>query len=425
MGAHSATLETPPFMPLDALIAAHAGEFSVDAETGHLFRDGVAAGHLAARGYVRVFIKRRGVFAHRVAWFLYYGQTPPGAIDHINGNRADNRRCNLRIASGHENNRNRKKRRVASSVFKGVNKDWNRWRARIRFGDQRIELGSFASEREAAVAYDNAARAEFGRFAALNFPLPGEASAFKTFSRDPSASETLPVSERQTARGGALTLSHGAPVRFSEPQTYTRALQTDAVIAAEAHNFSIDPDTGEISRLGKPVRYVLAKGYLRLCIKNRGVQAHRLAWYLYYGDAAAGEVDHVNGDKTDNRKANLRVANAFENGRNRAKSPGGSSVFKGVNREWRKWRARIWVGDRSVTLGRFPDERSAAEAYDEAARALYGQFATLNFPNENEQSAHRPFYPEGQTKPVCAVAPACFSLVPHSIATTREAQAQS
>lgn len=93
-------------------------------------------------------------------------------VDHINGNGLDNRRANLRICTKAENNRNTSKRgNGASSQFKGVVKrtDCNRFSARIMVGGIDHYIGTFKSERRAAVEYDLAAMELHGEFAFLNF----------------------------------------------------------------------------------------------------------------------------------------------------------------------------------------------------------------------------------------------------------------
>ena len=93
-------------------------------------------------------------------------------------------------------------------------------------------------------------------------------------------------------------------------------------------------------------------------------------------------IDHANGDKLDNRRANLRVASITENNRNRPRQRNNTSGFKGVH--WDslrgKWTARIKHDGRSIRVGRFDDIRDAARAYDEAAIRYHGDYASLNFP---------------------------------------------
>ena len=93
--------------------------------------------------------------------------------------------------------------------------------------------------------------------------------------------------------------------------------------------------------------------------------------------------DHINGHSLDNRAANLRPATVSQNLCNRPKTKAKTrSKYKGL--EWdkiqRKWKARIQCNGRKIYLGSFSKEIDAAMAYDNKAKALFGEFAHLNFP---------------------------------------------
>lgn len=99
-------------------------------------------------------------------------------------------------------------------------------------------------------------------------------------------------------------------------------------------------------------------------------------------------VGHRNEDPLDCRRENLFMRNKQEQNRGAKKfrTKNGqpcSSRFKGVclDKRWGKWVAHIVVDGRARHLGRFRDEIAAAEAYDEAARELFGEYARLNFPD--------------------------------------------
>ncbi len=96
--------------------------------------------------------------------------TPGLRVDHIDGNKLNCRRANLRTCTHAENIRNRKKHKNGSSRFKGVHNDGVRWRARIKLNGKAKSLGTYRTEIEAALAYDRAAREMFGEFARPNFP---------------------------------------------------------------------------------------------------------------------------------------------------------------------------------------------------------------------------------------------------------------
>ena len=117
--------------------------------------------------------------AHRIAWFLYYGSWPKDLLDHINGIKDDNKIKNLREATKNQNEMNKKKRSDCSSKYKGVcwSKEKQKWTSYIRINRRRKHLGVYASEEEAAGAYDKAARKLFGEYAFLNFPDEHEQGA--------------------------------------------------------------------------------------------------------------------------------------------------------------------------------------------------------------------------------------------------------
>lgn len=92
-------------------------------------------------------------------------------VDHINGNGLDNRKCNLRICTRSNNLMNSNKpKSKATSKYKGVNRSKSslKWRAEIRLNTKGIYLGTFNTEKDAAIAYNNAAIKYFGEFAKLN-----------------------------------------------------------------------------------------------------------------------------------------------------------------------------------------------------------------------------------------------------------------
>lgn len=95
------------------------------------------------------------------------------------------------------------------------------------------------------------------------------------------------------------------------------------------------------------------------------------------------QVDHINRDKLDNRKSNLRICTASENSMNKKRDlKYKSSRFHGVHlrSDKKKWAASIRVKGRLLHIGSFSNEEEAAKAYDEKALLYFGEFCILNFP---------------------------------------------
>ncbi|WP_061576552.1 HNH endonuclease [Bacillus licheniformis] len=98
-------------------------------------------------------------------------------------------------------------------------------------------------------------------------------------------------------------------------------------------------------------------------------------------------VDHINRDKLDNRRENLRIATRSQNTANSIKPSTNKSGYKGVHyrKDQRKWRACIRVNQKNISLGQYDDPEKAARAYNKAAVEYFGEYARLNeLPKEDE-----------------------------------------
>ena len=118
-------------------------------------------------------------------------------------------------------------------------------------------------------------------------------------------------------------------------------------------------------------------GYRRGTIWGQTYLAHRVIWALVMGYWPHELIDHINGDKTDNRWNNLRCATQAENLRNQGTRSDNTSGFKGVSwkKRLRRWQANIRVSGVQMHLGYFDDAEEAHAAYVAAAEKHYGKFA--------------------------------------------------
>jgi HNH endonuclease/AP2 domain len=115
-------------------------------------------------------------------------------------------------------------------------------------------------------------------------------------------------------------------------------------------------------------------GYRTIKISKRTVLAHRLAWFMSYGKWPAGDVDHINGDPSDNRIANLRDVTRSVNMQNkRAAHSNSKSGLLGAswNKKSGRWMAQIQTSGKFKYLGHFPTAEAAHEAYLIAKRQLH------------------------------------------------------
>jgi len=121
-------------------------------------------GGYAARSVRKAGEKRKSIFMHRVI-----NETPSDMqTDHIDQNKLNNSRGNLRSCSIGENGRNRKLQINNKSGFRGVYSNKNKWYASIGINGKRIYLGTFQNKIDAAIKYNEQAKIEYGEFAVLN-----------------------------------------------------------------------------------------------------------------------------------------------------------------------------------------------------------------------------------------------------------------
>ena len=137
-------------------------------------------------------------------------------------------------------------------------------------------------------------------------------------------------------------------------------------------------ETGEFAWMGRRkgqrtfLGHTTPKGYLRLRVNKRYYPAHHLVWLLETGSLPSLLIDHIDGNKQNNRFSNLREVVAVVNSQNqRSPHATNKSGYLGVSKFRNKWRAQIKSNGGSVHLGMFETPELAYAAYLEAKRKLH------------------------------------------------------
>lgn len=106
------------------------------------------------KGYVRFNIDKKSYYGHRLAWFYMTGEWPKVVVDHIDGDRLNNRWSNLRAATKAINSQNQKKAHCQSRIgLMGVTQDGKKYRAQITLNGRTRRLGTFGTPEEAHAFY--------------------------------------------------------------------------------------------------------------------------------------------------------------------------------------------------------------------------------------------------------------------------------
>jgi len=149
---------------------------------------------------------------------------------------------------------------------------------------------------------------------------------------------------------------------------------------------SYNPATGKFIRLvrtsprnkiGDEAGYIWPTGYRAIFVNNKLYLAHRLAWLHVHGRWPVEHIDHIDGNPSNNRIANLREASQSQNNANSKRQKNNKSGFKGVSwyKPTRKWVAYCTVNGRNKNLGYFDAADVAHAAYVDAAEKEFGEFA--------------------------------------------------
>jgi len=167
----------------------------------------------------------------------------------------------------------------------------------------------------------------------------------------------------------------------SRPKQVIYSFDDDCVVCSLTYGISFLIDKADYPRVKEyGWSYNRQRDYIFM---NQKPQTH-LSRFLM--DCPAGlEVDHINHNRLDNRRCNLRIATRRENCANTRPTVNCSSGYKGVSfcKQTKKWRAFVTPDGRATTtIGRYDTAEEAALVRDQAVFQLHGEFAWLNFPDK-------------------------------------------
>lgn len=133
---------------------SETGSFTWLVSPSKRIKAGSLAGSLHHKGYIQIRINKKNYLAHRLAWLYHYGTLPNKTIDHINGEKNDNRITNLRDISQSDNCQNLLRSRGSSGLIGAhFQKLRNRWSSSIKLNGIKTHLGYFKTAEEAHTAY--------------------------------------------------------------------------------------------------------------------------------------------------------------------------------------------------------------------------------------------------------------------------------
>jgi hypothetical protein len=189
--------------------------------------------------------------------------------------------------------------------------------------------------------------------------------------------EPVPRCANDPRQPGVLHEVTGVPCRNYQPRPPEPGDGVRRIPLGGGHYALVDAEDFEWLNQWK---WYLANGYATRVEKGKVISMHRQIMQPPKGML----VDHINHEKEDNRRINLRICTWQENMYNRSKRRGSVSRFNGVTyrKRSRKWIATVWFKGKHIWSQAFDDEVEAARAYDRKAVEVFGPYANVNFPED-------------------------------------------
>jgi len=322
-------------------------------------------------------------------------------VDHINNDRLDNRKCNLRFVTNSLNSQNKKKKENTSSKYIGVsyNKKMKKWTSNLTCNGTAYQY-SFDKENHAAYWYDQLALKYYGQQANINgIEKPGDfaepkkkvtKNKYTGIYQNKNGAYRTYISNNGRKFIGQFDTEEEALDVYNRKKKELKEKEIEEILSKEILRNNNDnaiielfnskkEKTGECMvdddkyyELIKNKWHMKKDGYVST---SKSILIHRLLMNAKKNEI----VDHINGNKLDNRLSNLRISSPTLNGHNKLKKEGTTSKYIGVSKYGKKYTAVITKEKKYYYLGTFASEEDAARARDRKAIELYGEYAKLNF----------------------------------------------
>lgn len=345
-------------------------------------------------GYVQAKKNGKHIRLHRyIKEYLEGIDITNHIIDHINSDPLDNTRENLRLSNPSNNSRNSKKKDGTTSKYKGVSKQQERWRTYMRINDTAL-YASFKKEEHAAHQY-NLWLKEYNVDGKINDIKESDIKDFVPYVK-PTRKKTLPkgiVKNKDgytviiygKRRGNYATIEEAKKVakqvykeidEQKKLQPKNEIIKDGNTLIIKTNNGTeIKADVSDYDKLKSIHWRINSNGYAIGTHNKKNVSMSRFIMD-YIGRLI---VDHINGDRLDNRRSNLRIVTHTQNSLNRSSHKGSSSQYIGVSyyNRLKKWVSRATINGKEVHLGSFDTELEAAQVRETKIKEL-SPYSRLN-----------------------------------------------
>lgn len=351
--------------------------------------------------YVEGRINNKTISIHKfIMNFILNKDSKNKIIDHINSNKLDNRRENLRIITHSENSQNKLKQKNSTSKYYGVSyvKNKNMWITCIVFNKIRLRA-YYDIEEHAAYQYDlwiKEHKLEYSKINNIEKPKD-----FNLYEKKIKKNQELPIGinisnskfrvQINNKTYGYFEVLEDAIKKLNEVREQLKKekeLIPEIIIQNENRDYIIEFYNKKYTKINETIvdeksfneikKYKISYSnkYAKILVDNKLYRLHR---YLLNCNDLDYYVDHINGNKLDNRIENLRIVTPQQNNMNKKSTDKSTSKYIGVYLySDGKWKASIRVNNKNIHLGTFIKEIDAAKSRDIATKKYFGEHGKLN-----------------------------------------------